>query len=446
MKIAVVCQYFPPESNAPAIRTHEHARQWVRRGHEVSVITGLPSHPNGIVPEEYRGDWLRIEYIDGIEVVRSWIYAAANRGHAKRITSFLSFFMSSVIAGRLHARPDVILATTPQFFSAVSGFLLSRLHGVPFVLEIRDIWPQVAVEMGVVADAAVRPLIRLQRLMYDRADRIVIVSEGFRRHLHEAGVRDEKIVYVPNGISAEILAEPAEPPDALRERLGLRDRFLVSYVGTHGLAHALNVVLEAADRLRGETDIHFLFAGDGAEREVLEAEARERGLENVTFLGQQPRETAAACYRASDVSLVPLRRLPAFEQVLPSKLFEIMGVGVPVVCSVPGEAGRLVERAGGGVVIEPENAEALAAAVLALRNDPAGRAALGEAGRAFVRREHLRETLAERLAGALEEFDPAALPVAVPAVRRPVEAVERDVEVSLVAAKVSPRSVPDQVA
>jgi colanic acid biosynthesis glycosyl transferase WcaI len=413
MRIGVVCQYFPPESNAPAIRTYEHAVEWARRGHDVTVLTGFPSHPNGIVPAEYRGDLMRVEDMSGVEVVRSWTYVAANRGRAKRVASFLSFCLSSTIAGRLHTRPDVILATTPQFFSAVSGYFLSRLHGVPFVLEIRDLWPQVAVEMGVVTGASIRPLIRLQRAMYAHADRIVIVSEGFRQHLHDAGVPDEKISYVPNGISQDILEAELETPQALRARLGLDNKFVVSYVGTHGMAHGLEFVLETAARFVDAPDVHFLFVGDGSERESLEREAAERELGNVTFLGQQPRATAAACYRASDVSLVPLRDLPAFRQVLPSKIFEILGVGVPIICSVGGEAGELVARSGGGLVIPPESVDELVAAVRTLHGRPAQRQSMGEAGRAFVLREHLRENLAERLAKLLEEFAPAsAEPVA----------------------------------
>ena len=405
MKIGIVCQYFPPESNAPAIRTYEHAREWVRAGHEVTVLTGFPHHPHGVVAEGYRGEWLRREDVDGIEVVRSWVYATANRGKVRRIASFLSFFVSSVLAGRFFAdRPDVILGTSPQFFTGVAGYLLSRLHGTPFILEIRDLWPQVAVEMGMVRHGSVAPLVRLQRAMYKAADRIVIVSEGFRQHLLDAGVPEERIAYVPNGIDPEVLSRPVESAASVRRRLGLEDRFVVSYIGTHGLAHALGTVLEAARRLQDHDTIRFLFVGDGAERHALELQARRMGLTNVRFLGQQSRDAAIACYRASDLCLVPLRDLPAFRQVLPSKLFEILGSGVPVVCSVPGEAGDLVRRSGGGVVIPPEDPAALATELLRLYAQPEALAAMGAAGREYVHREHLRPRLAGRLAALMEDL------------------------------------------
>lgn len=403
MQITVVCQYFPPESNAPAIRTFEHAREWVRRGHQVTVITGFPNHPSGVIHPGYRGKWLRCEEVEGIEVIRTWLYAAPNRGFGRRVLSFLSFFGSSVVLGRIYGpRPDVVVGTSPQFFAAVSAYLLSRMHGVPFVFELRDIWPESAVELGALRSRLLlRPLLALQRHLYRSAARVVIVSEGFRAHLHEAGVPDERIAYVPNGIDPSFLDQPVEDREAVRARHGLEGKFVVSYLGTHGMAHGLGTLLEAADALRGEPDVHFLFAGDGAEREALERRAAAMGLPNVTFLGQQPRAALVGLYRASDVCIVPLRNLPMFRKVLPSKLFEIMGAGVPIICSVPGEAGALVERSGGGVVIPPEDAAALAAAIRALRADPGRLRAMGRAGREFVLREHLRPELARRMAEVL---------------------------------------------
>ncbi|HEX7120631.1 MAG TPA: glycosyltransferase family 4 protein [Longimicrobiales bacterium] len=403
MRITVVCQYFPPESNAPAVRTHEHAREWARLGHEVTVITGFPNHPDGVIHPGYRGEWLRRERVDGVEVIRTWLYAAANRGFFKRVLSFLSFFLSSVVLGRIHGpRPDVVVGTSPQFFTAVSAYLLSRMYGVPFVFELRDIWPESAVELGALRSRLVlRPLLALQRHLYRSAARIVIVSEGFRAHLHEAGIPDARIAYVPNGIDPAFLEQPGDDPAALRERLGLADRFVVSYLGTHGMAHALGTLLDAADALRDEADLHFLFAGDGAERERLERRAAELALPNVTFLGQQPRMAMVGLYRASDLCIVPLRDLPMFRKVLPSKIFEILGFGIPIVCSVPGEAGELVRRSGGGVVIPPEDAEALARAIRSLRADPERLKTMGCTGRAFVVREHLRPALAARMADVL---------------------------------------------
>lgn len=406
MRIAIVCQYFPPESNAPAVRTYEHAREWVRLGHQVTVITGFPNHPNGVIHPGYRGEWLRHEEVDGIGVLRTWLYAAPNKGFFKRVASFLSFFLSSVVLGRIHApRPDVVVGTSPQFFTAASAWILSRLFGVPFVFELRDIWPESAVELGALRSPfLLRPLLRIQRFLYRSAERIVIVSEGFRPHLREAGVPDDRIVYVPNGIDPRFLQQESDDPEVLRARHGLEGRFVVSYIGTHGMAHALDTVLDAARELKDDDAIRFLFVGDGAERERLVERAQDLGLRNVVFLGQQARRSIAGFYRASDLCIVPLRDLPMFRKVLPSKIFEILGVGTPIICSVPGEAGRLVERSGGGVVIPPEDAAALARAIRELRADPKRLRTMGERGRAFVFREHLRPRLARRMVDALERM------------------------------------------
>lgn len=403
MKITVVCQYFPPESNAPAVRTYEHAREWVRLGHEITVITGFPNHPNGVIHPGYEGEWLRRETVDGIDVVRTWLYAAPNKGFAKRVLNFLSFFLSSFTLGRIYSkRPDVVVGTSPQFFVAVSAYILSRLFRVPFVFELRDIWPESAVELGALKSPLIlRPLVRLQRFLYRRAARIVIVSEGFRPHLHEVGIPDERIVYIPNGIDPAFLEQETEPPEELRARHGLEGKFVVAYIGTHGMAHGLDTLLDAAHALEGDPDIHFLFAGDGAERERLVARAREMRLGNVTFLGQLPRKVVAGLYRAADVCIVPLRDLPMFRKVLPSKIFEILGAGTPIICSVPGEAGRLVQRSGGGIVIPPDDAGALVEAILQLNADPDGRRTMGAVGREFVLKEHLRPILARRMAEEL---------------------------------------------
>lgn len=403
MKITLVCQYFPPESNAPAVRTFEHARAWARDGHDVTVVTGFPNHPAGVVFPGYRGEWFRRESVEGVEVLRTWLYAAPNKGFVRRVLSFVSFSVSAVVLGFLRGRrPQVVVGTSPQFFTAVAGYALSLLHRVPFVFELRDIWPDSAVELGAVRGRTLlRPVFALQRHLYRKAQAVVIVSEGFRPHLEDAGVAPERIAFVPNGIDPDFLDHSHGDASSLLRMLGWEGRFVVSYVGTHGMAHALDTVLDAAALLEGEEEIRFLLAGDGAERARLERRAAEMGLGNVAFLGQRPRDEVVSVYQASDVSLVPLRDLPMFRKVLPSKLFELMGFGVPVICSVPGEAAGLVARSGAGTVIPPEDPQALAAAILELRADPERRRGMGERGRVFVLREHLRPALARRMAEVL---------------------------------------------
>lgn len=405
MRITFLCQYFPPEMGAPSARTFEHARHWASLGHAVTVITGFPNHPTGVIRPEYQGQRVKRERVAGVDVLRTWVYVAPNKGFFRRVLNFLSFFGSSLVLGALLTpRPEVVVGTSPQFFCAVSAYLLSRLKRAPFVFEVRDIWPQSAVELGALRNPLlIRALEAIEVFLYRRAALVVPVAESTRPYLEAKGVAPERIVVVPNGIDAAYLGAATATPEGVRRELGLDGKFVVSYIGTHGMSHALEVVLRAADSMRHDDGVHFLFVGEGAEKEQLKRLAGELRLANVTFLDQQPRERLLGFYRASDVSLVPLRRLPIFRKVLPSKLFELMGAGCPVICSVEGEAAELVGRAGSGVCIEPESADALVAAVARLRGEPGLGRRMAERGAHFVKAHYLRAALAARYLAALEE-------------------------------------------
>lgn len=398
MRITFLCQYFPPEMGAPSARTFEHARRWAELGHEVTVVTGFPNHPTGIIRPEYRGQWVKREQVEGIDLLRTWVYCAANKGFFRRVLNFLSFFFSSLILGAfMTGRPHVVIGTSPQFFCAVAAYLLSRVKRVPFVFEVRDIWPQSAVEMGALKNRwLVRSLEAIEMHLYKHAALIVPVAESTREYLLSKGIPPEKIKIITNGVDAGYLASESIAPEEVRRQLGLEGKFIVSYIGTHGMAHALNVVLNVAKRFRQDSDVHFLFVGEGAEKENLKQLAEQLSLDNLTFLGEQPRERLLGFYRASDVSLVPLRRLEIFRKVLPSKLFELMGVGCPIICSVEGEAARLVAAAESGLCIEPENADALVVSINRLRAEPKLRAQMSANGQQFVKTHYLRSVLAER--------------------------------------------------
>jgi glycosyltransferase involved in cell wall biosynthesis len=397
VKITFLCQYFPPEMGAPSARTFEHARHWASLGHEVTVVTGFPNHPTGIIRPEYRGYFIRRERVEGINLLRTWVYVAPNKGFVRRVLNFLSFFCSSLTLGALLTkRPDVVVGTSPQFFCAVAAYLLSCIKRVPFVFEVRDIWPQSAVELGALRNRLlIRTLEAIELFLYRRAALIVPVAESTRPYLISKGIAPEKIKIIPNGIDARYLAQASTPPESIRAELGLEGKYIVSYIGTHGMSHALDVVLRAAKMLSEDPAVHLLFIGEGAEKENLKRLASDLKLQNVTFLNEQPRDRLLAFYRASNVSLVPLRRLPIFEKVLPSKLFELMGAGCPLICSVEGEAARLVERAEAGLCIEPENAEALLAAIKRLRAEPELAQQLSAHGERFVKAHYLRSALAE---------------------------------------------------
>src|SRR5574341_1341306 len=404
MRITFLCQYFPPEMGAPSARTFEHARHWASLGHDVTVVTGFPNHPTGVIRPEYRGYFVKRERVEGIDLLRTWVYVAANRGFTKRVLNFLSFFFSSLILGSVMTRrPDVVIGTSPQFFCAVAAYLLSRVKRAPFVFEVRDLWPQSAIELGALKNPLlIRFLEAIETHLYRHAALIVAVAESTRHYLVSKGVPAEKIRIIPNGIDAKYLASANATPEQARDELGLNGNFIVSYIGTHGMSHALETVLRAAKEFSGDPAIHFLFVGEGAEKEKLKRFAAELRLNNVTFIDEQPRERLLAFYAMSDLGVVPLKRLPIFKKVLPSKLFELMGAGCPVICSVEGEAARLVERAEAGLPIESENVEALIEAIKRLRSDAELRGRMSDNGQRFVTTHYLRSTLAEEYLKALE--------------------------------------------
>jgi colanic acid biosynthesis glycosyl transferase WcaI len=410
MKILYVSQYFSPEMGAPAARVHELSREWVRLGHDVTVLTGFPNHPTGIIPAEYRGQLVRKEVVDGIKIVRAPIYAAANKGFVRRVLNYLSSFMSASTLGPvLTSRPDVIIGTSPQFLTAVAGLWLAAVKRVPFVFEVRDLWPRSIVEVGAMrADSlAIRVLEKLERLLYRRADRIVAVTDSFVDAIAANGISPEKISVVTNGVDLELF-RPRPRPEA-RAALGLPEGFLATYVGTHGMAHGLGLVLDVAKQVAAE-GIRFLLVGEGAEKAALKARAAAEGIENVTFWDQQPRDRVAQIYAASDVCLVLLRDLPLFHAVIPSKIFEFMGAARPIVTTVDGESRGILERAGAGLFCPPERPDALAETLRNLAADSARLDAMGRAGREYVERHYSRPALAASYLDILAPLVPQPAP------------------------------------
>jgi len=383
MRILFLSDNFPPETNAPATRLHEHAVRWVRAGHEVTVITCAPNFPEGKLFAGYDNRWRQVETIDGIRVVRVKTYITANEGFVRRTLDYMSFMGSGFVAGLFEKRPDVVVSTSPQFFCAIAGWALSGLRRLPWVFELRDLWPASIVAVGAMERSLViRMLEKLELFMYRRADAIVPVTESFREELVARGIPREKIHVVINGVDLDRYA-PRPRDEALARQFGLEGKFVLGYMGTHGMAHALDRVLDAAELLRDRDDIAFFFAGAGAERARIERLVVERGLDNVRMVPRQPKEAMPGLWSLCDLALIPLRNTPVFSTVIPSKLFEAMGMGVPVLMSLPeGEATGIVQRTGCGVCVAPEDPRAMADAVLALASDAERMSALRSAAAA----------------------------------------------------------------
>ena len=364
MRILFLTDNFPPEVNAPASRTYEHAKRWVAQGAQVTVITCAPNFPKGRVHEGYRNSWRSIETIDGIRVVRVKTYIAGNEGFGRRILDYVSFMISAFFFGLLEKRPDVVVGTSPQFFAAVSAWMLSVAKWRPFVFELRDLWPASIVTVGAMKKGlAIRMLEKLELFLYRRATAIVSVTESFRSDLVARGIDGNKIHVVRNGVDLTRFA-PMPRSIEVAVALGVKDRFVVAYLGTHGMAHALDSVLDAAKLLQGNRDVVFLFVGDGAGKADLVKIANREALTNVVFRDSVAKDEMPGIWSVCDIALVHLKDDPVFATVIPSKIFEAMGMGRPILIVQPqGEATELVTAAGAGVWIKPANPSLLAAKI-----------------------------------------------------------------------------------
>ncbi|PPR11102.1 MAG: D-inositol-3-phosphate glycosyltransferase [Alphaproteobacteria bacterium MarineAlpha11_Bin1] len=370
MKILFLTENFPPETNAAATRVYERALYWIREGHSVTIITSAPNFPEGKLFVGYANRWRQCEDMGGIRVVRVKTYIAANKGVFWRTLDFISFMISAFIAGLFEKRPDVICSTSPQFFAAVSGWLLSVFRRRPFVFELGDLWPASIVAVGAMKRSLPLRLIeKLELYLYQNSAAVAALTYSFKRNLVSRGIKATKIQVVRNGV--DVSRYSTRPRHAgLATEHDLTEKFVLGYVGTHGMAHALDRVIDAINLLKDDDEIRFLFAGAGAAREELVKQAEQLGLSNIVFLPMQPKDRMPDVWSLCDVALIHLKNDPTFAEVIPSKIFEAMAMGLPLLISAPeGEATEIVALENAGIITPPEDPEALADAVLALRND-----------------------------------------------------------------------------
>ena len=400
LKILYISQYFPPEMGAPAARVSELSRHWVQAGHEVTVLTGFPNHPDGKIRAEYRRLFWRGVYreqLDGIELVRSWLLPFPNRKPLERVLNYSSFCASASMTGSVLPRPEIVIATSPQVLVGLAGWWIATVKRVPFVLEIRDLWPESLAAVGVGNSNSIlhRGIGRLAAFLYRRADHIVVVTPAFRERLiNDWRVPAEKISVVQNGVEIALFSPRNNDPQ-LRADLLAENKFVVSFIGTLGLAHGLETLIEAAERLRSDApEVMFLLVGEGADRGRIVALAQSKQLSNIRFIPQQPREKIPAYICASDACLVLLKKSEVFETVIPTKMLEFMSCARPVILGVKGQAQEIIESARGGICIEPGNPAALCEAILRLRQNPELSVELGRNGRDYIVQRLSRERTA----------------------------------------------------
>ncbi len=402
MKILFLSDNFPPETNAAATRVYERAVHWAKWGHEVTVITSFPNFPQGAIYPGYENKWYAVEEKDGIRVVRVKTFISANRGTLLRSLDFLSFLFTALPVALVQPRFDVVAATSPQFFAVVAGWLAGFLRRVPFVFELGDIWPASIIGVGVMRrNIGLIVLEKIELFLYRRSAAVASLTNAFKANLVGRGIDPDKIAVVRNGVDLFRYA-PRERDADLAQAWGLSGRFVVGYVGTHGMAHGLINVVEAAERLRHRPDICFLLVGDGADRPMLVEEARRRGLTNIVLQGPQPKEMMPRIWSLCDVALVHLRDSPVFAEVIPSKIFEAMGMGLPILLASPrGEAQEILEADRAGLWVPPGQPDALAEAVARLKDTPNLRSGLAATSHQ-ASQLHSRRTQAMEMLQVLE--------------------------------------------
>jgi len=411
-RILFLTHYFPPEVNAPASRTYEHGRAWAQLGHDVTIVTCAPNHPTGVVYSGYR-NWLWQEKrVDGMRIIRLWTYLAANKGVGRRSLNYVSYMASALLAVPFLPTADVVISTSPHFFCGLAGYGVSRIKRAPWVLEIRDLWPESIRAVGAVRSRRViQTFGRVASWAYRKADKIVVLTDSFRKHIEAQGIAPAKIEVIKSGVDLSLFRRQIKDERLARE-LKLEGKFVAGYLGTHGMAHGLETVLEAAGLLRNDDRIAFLLVGSGAERARLVALKRRMGLTNVVMLDQQTKECMPRLWSLVDASLVPLRRSDVFKTVVPSKLIEAMAMACPIVLGVDGESRSIVEKAGAGIFVTPEEPKELAEAVVGLVDDPEHAVEMGRNGRRHVELHYNRHVLAAQFEATLAKVA-AKRPVAV---------------------------------
>ncbi|KKI89240.1 hypothetical protein WQ54_27145 [Bacillus sp. SA1-12] len=348
MKIVYITQHFPPEIGAAQGRAYDMSKNLSILGHDLLVLTSFPNSSS-------TNKLFKKETINDLKVYRSFRIKDTKTSSIRRLANYLSFMISSTFSGLLAKKPDIIYATSPQLFQGVTGYLLSRIHRAKFVFEVRDLWVDFAELLGQFNNKKLLNLARkLETFLYKKADLIVVVTNGYKSRLIEQGIPEQKIIVIPNGVDPSSI-KPYKKDPAIKKEYGIEDKFLVLYTGNIGAAQGLQTVIAAAEQLKDDPSVFFLFIGEGVEKAALKQQAEVSQLKNILFLDSKKKDELTAFYHAADIGIVSLKKHPLFEITIPSKVFDYMAVSLPVLIGVDGEAREIVEKNQAGFYFEPEN-------------------------------------------------------------------------------------------
>ena len=353
MRILFLTDNFPPEVNAPATRTFEHCQEWIKKGHQITVITCAPNFPHGKLYNGYKNKLYQCELISEIKVIRVWSYMSSNSGFTKRVIDYLSFAFMSFFIG-IFQKHDIIIATSPQFFTTWSGWAISKIRRKPWIFELRDLWPESIKTVGVMKQGYIINLLeKIELGLYKSCNRVVAVTDAFKNNLIARGIENNKIEVVTNGSNMELFY-PRKVDISLLKSLGLEGKFVVGYIGTHGMAHNLDFIIKAIEKI-SDSDVHFLFIGDGAMKSKIVKTSKELQLKNISFLDSVSKDEVPRYLSIIDISLAPLKKDDNFKTVIPSKIFESSAMQIPILLGVQGQAQEILEKYGAGVCFEPDN-------------------------------------------------------------------------------------------
>ena len=396
MNILLISENFFPEKNAPAKRLYEHAKKWVDLGYNVKVITGVPNAPKGVIYPGYKNKLYQKEIIDGIEVIRVWTFIAKYSGFMLRTFDFLSFMITSLFFGIFTRKIDIIISTTPQFLPVISGYILSKIKRVPFILELRDLWPESIVALNAMKknNPIIKVLQKIANHIYKKSKVIVVVTESFKDHLIKIGIDKNKIIVIKNGFNFNRSLTPTKSIDVVREELKLKNNTTISYIGTIGMAHGINTILEAAKICK---NVNFLIIGEGAEKTNLQLKAKNEEISNVLFIDAIDWQEIVNINQLVSANIIHLKKLDLFKTVIPSKIFESMALKKPILAGLIGESLEIILSSKSGVGVEPENEISLKNAIDYIQTNPNDSKKLGLNGYNLVKQKYNRELLAEKM-------------------------------------------------
>ena len=394
MKLVFLTQYFPPEIGAPQARLFELARGLKNKGHEVTIVTAFPNYPGGKILFNYKLGLFMEEEMEGLKVLRTWIYPSHSKSFLKRLANYFSFVFSSMFCGIFKlGKVDLFICETPPLFLGISAYVLSRLKGAGMYLYVSDLWPASAVDLGMLKNKIlIRMSKRLEYFLYRKSKKVIVVTAGIKKILDTDDTLKDKVFVVTNGVDAELFK--SSDKTKVREFAGLpREKFVIMYSGNHGIAQNLFTVLKCAKRTISNPDLLYVFAGDGVEKPLLMEIKEKEGLSNVVFLKSFPKNEMPLVLSSADAAVIPLKNIKLFEKALPSKMFEMMSMGIPVIMGVKGEAAEVIKTAVCGINIPPEDENSMEKAVFELYNSIELRERLGRNGREYVKVHFSREKI-----------------------------------------------------